>query len=78
MSTPRTTTERVAAEVRAQMARKRVTQTDLAAALGVSQMTISRRLNGRAPFDVEELAAVALALDVPLATLVTEPTAAAS
>lgn len=49
----------IAAEVRAQMGRLDVTQTQLADALGVSQVAISRRLRGAVPFDVVELSAVA-------------------
>lgn len=56
----------MAAEVRAEMARQRVSQTALAEKLEVSQPYISRRLTGDVSFDVDELAAVAEALDVPL------------
>jgi transcriptional regulator with XRE-family HTH domain len=50
---------RVAAEVRATMARRRIKQKDLAAAMNMSPQAISRRLSGELPFDLDELAHVA-------------------
>jgi transcriptional regulator with XRE-family HTH domain len=49
----------VAANVRAEMARQRITQNDLIAATGWSQQKISRRLTGTVAFDVAELAVIA-------------------
>lgn len=60
----------VAAEVRAQMARKKRTGVDLAKHLGMAQPTISKRLNGDTPFTVAELAEVAAWLEVPFTALV--------
>lgn len=60
----------VAEEVRALLARRRLSQSKLAAALGLSQAAVSRRLSGEVPFDVNELAATARYLDVPLGQLV--------
>ena len=60
---------RVADEVRAGMARKRVTQQALAAAISLSQAALSRRLRGEVAFDVNELTAVAAHLDIPLSDL---------
>lgn len=62
--------ERVAANVRAELARKGITQTDLAAKLAKSQPFVSRRLSGRVPFDVADLAAIASVLDITVADLV--------
>lgn len=59
-------TKRVAAEVRAEMARQQMSQEKLAALTGLSQSRISRRLVGDRPFDITELAAVATALGVPV------------
>ena len=64
-----------AANVRAELARHGKSQADLADALraaGIrtSQQTISRRLNGAIPFNVDELQAVAAWLEVPLPDLV--------
>jgi transcriptional regulator with XRE-family HTH domain len=56
----------VAAEVRAEMARQRMSQQELARRLGVAQQTISRRHTGEVPWDVSELLAVAELLNVPV------------
>lgn len=61
--------ERVAEEVRAAVARKRTTQGELAAALGLSQAAVSRRLVGLVPFDVSEIYVVAGVLGVPVSSL---------
>lgn len=75
----KSSTEHVAANVRAEMARHRVTQTQIAAALGFSQAAVSRRLRGSVPFDVTELAVVAGLLRLPVTALVDgTPTAKAS
>jgi len=65
-----TTVERVAANVRAELARKGITQSDLAAKLNKSQPFISRRLSGRVAFDVADLASIATVLDVSITALV--------
>jgi transcriptional regulator with XRE-family HTH domain len=59
----------VAMNVRVELARRRVRQTDLAECLGLSQAAVSRRLSGAVPFDVNELAAAAALLGVPAASL---------
>jgi transcriptional regulator with XRE-family HTH domain len=64
----------VAGEVRAAMARRRISQTALAEALGMSQAAISRRLTGTIPFDVAELSAIATILGVPLSALLADGT----
>lgn len=56
--------------MRAELARKGITQTDLAAKLAKSQPFVSRRLSGRVPFDVADLAAIASVLDITVADLV--------
>lgn len=58
--------QRVAGEVRAELARQRITGAALAAELDMSHMSVSRRLRGRQPFTVTELAAVARTLHVPI------------
>ena len=65
-----TTAQRVAATVRAEMARRKITQTAAASGLGMSQAALSRRLTGVTPFDVEELSALADLLGVSTAMLV--------
>lgn len=63
-------TKRVAAEVRAEMGRQRISQDALCGRIGMSQSTLSRRLLGEYPFNTTELAAIAAALDVPVARFV--------
>ncbi|MBP7973443.1 MAG: helix-turn-helix transcriptional regulator [Candidatus Nanopelagicales bacterium] len=60
----------VSGEIRAQLARKRLTQGDLSTALGISQPQVSSRLLGRIGWSIDELATVAAWLDIPLADLV--------
>lgn len=62
-----------AANVRAEMARRSISQTQLAQAIGINQSGLSKRLRGLVPFDVDEMAAVAGFLDVPLAELLPQP-----
>lgn len=71
--TPTPEREHVAAEVRALMGRgrghRRVSQAKLAADLHMAQASLSRRLTGEVPFDIDELAAIARYFGVPLASL---------
>jgi transcriptional regulator with XRE-family HTH domain len=64
-----TPAEQVAANLRAEIARQRISQRDLANYLGLSQQSVSARLLGRIPLDVNELVRVAEFLNVPLGTL---------
>jgi hypothetical protein len=59
----------VAAEVRAELARRRWSQVELAAKLGEDQMWLSRRLRGTKPLTITELEAIALALQLTPAEL---------
>lgn len=69
--------ERIAAEVRAELARQRKTQRDIADVLGLPQSAVWLRLNGDRSFRAEELVRIADALGVPVATfLPTEARAA--
>lgn len=61
-----------AANIRAEMARKGLTQRDLAALLGLSQPTVSARMRGRTEFTVSELRAIASWLNVPASYLLGE------
>lgn len=72
-----TTTERTAAAVRAELARRKINGAEFARALGWSRATAWRRLNGMYPFDVSELVEVAGFLGVPVASLLEEPERAA-
>ena len=62
-----TYTESVAGEVRAHVARKNVSQREVAKAIGKSQAAAWRRLSGNYPFNVTELQAIADLLGVPVA-----------
>lgn len=53
------------------MARRHHTQSSLAESVGMRQQALSRRLSGATPFTIDELAAIAETLSVPLAELVT-------
>lgn len=64
--------ETVAAEVRAELARRKVSQTQIAMLLGISQAGVSRRLLGQTPMDVNEVAAIAEFLDIPVSALFPE------
>jgi len=70
--------DRVAAEVRAEMGRQKLSQMGLAAALGASQAWLSRRLNGTVAFATDELERVAEVLGVPLGQLVSPVAAGAA
>lgn len=59
----------VAGEVRAWMARRGVSQVVLSAGVGIGQSQISKRLNGKIPFDVDELDRIAKFLGIDLLTL---------
>lgn len=56
----------VADKVRGIAVEKRVRQADLAAALNVSRMAVTRRLNGTVPFTDRELIKLSERLDVPV------------
>ncbi|MDN4174694.1 helix-turn-helix transcriptional regulator [Nocardioides sp. SOB77] len=68
----------VAANVRAEAARRNQRQVDLAAVLGVTQPAISRRLAGEIEFSVAELQAIATHLGVSTALLLGEESVAAA
>jgi transcriptional regulator with XRE-family HTH domain len=61
--------EQVAASVRAELARQRKSGSALARHLGLPQSAVSRRLLGHVPFDVDQLAATAAWLNVPITDL---------
>lgn len=73
---PTSPAQRVASQVRAELARQSKTQTDLGEALSLSQTAISRRITGEVAFDVTELALTAVYLGVPVSSLLGEPSEA--
>lgn len=66
----------VASKVRGVAAEHRTTQVDLAAALRMSPMAISRRMSGATPFTPEELIAISRHFGVPVGTFFGEAVAA--
>lgn len=60
---------RVGSNVRAEMARRKLSQAALAERLEMTQQALSRRISGRQAFKVDELHSVAEALDVPVSEL---------
>ncbi len=70
-------TQRVAATIRAELARRRISQSALARELGMAQTAVSRRLTGQVPFDVNELHAIANHLGLPPAALLDQTVSAA-
>lgn len=58
--------------IRAQMARRRVTQREIADRIGISQPAFSARMAGKTPLDVSELFIIADLLDVDPSQLLKE------
>jgi transcriptional regulator with XRE-family HTH domain len=61
--------EALAAEIRAERARRNMPYHELAAKAGISTDTLRRRLAGVRPFYFHELEAIAAAFDMPLSEL---------
>lgn len=66
MATNSSLRQRVAAEVRAEMARRRVSQSELARRLGEGQPWVNRRVNGDVALDLDDLERISEALDAPI------------
>lgn len=77
MTQPSTLADSVAAEVRAQLARRQLTGSALAAAIGKSEMYVSRRLRSDVPFDLVDIEQVAGFLGVDVLDLMPAPERAA-
>ena len=60
--------ERVAANVRAEAARRGISQAALAQLLNINQAGISRRMSGKIDFSAPELSAIAAQFGVPVGT----------
>lgn len=67
--TQNTRREEIAANVRAVKARRRVTDAEIAEALGLPRSGVNERMNGRARWQVEELEALTAFLDTTLEQL---------
>lgn len=71
-----TSREQIAANVRAEMARRRVHQGDIARVIGKSRPSASDRVRGATHFRIDELQKIAAFLEVPLEQLLSStPTA---
>lgn len=64
-----TASRQAGGNVRAEMARQRISQATLGKRLGISQAAVSAKLLGKTPFTIDQLAAAADLLAVPLETL---------
>lgn len=67
------TAQAVAANVKALMATREVTQVQLALAMGISQSAVSKRLRGTVPFDIEDLDRLSAVFGVRVTDLVAWP-----
>ena len=68
----------IAAEVRAEMARKQIGPGRLAADTLIPRSRLHRRLSGRLPFNTDELVLVAAVLDVAVSDLIARAEARAA
>lgn len=73
--TPGTARYDVAATVRAHLAVRRISDSALARAIGISQSMMSRRVNGDIAFDTDDLGRIASYLGLTLVELIQMPTA---
>lgn len=69
VSAMQTTAETITTNVRVELARRNLTQTQLADLIGRPKAWVSRRMTGDTNFAVEDLASIATALNVPVASL---------
>ncbi|TXK17815.1 helix-turn-helix transcriptional regulator [Homoserinibacter sp. GY 40078] len=65
--------EVIAAPIRAHLAVKNISGSDLARRIGLTQPQISRRLSGRLPFTSDDLNAIAAELDLTVVELIQMP-----
>lgn len=70
MSENATLRERAAEEIRVLLARRKISGSELARKVGVTQPYISRRLNGEVAFDLDDLERIAAVLDVDVTDLI--------
>lgn len=60
-------------EIRGELARQRMTQRELAAACGLGEIPLNRRLRGHVPLSLPEVEAIAAALGVSPTALLDPP-----
>lgn len=68
-STQQQTRDAVAAEIRAELSRRKQSQRDVAAILGIPQSAVNLRLQGQRAFRAEELVMLAEAWGIPVSKL---------
>lgn len=68
--------QRVADNVRAELARAKISQAKLASEINFTQQAISRRLSGHVSFTIDELDSIAAVLGISLITLLGDEIAA--
>jgi DNA-binding Xre family transcriptional regulator len=73
MSQAVTLSDRVAEEIRALLARRRISGRQLAESTGMSQSAVSARLTGVTAIDLDDLERIATALDVEITALLPTP-----
>ncbi len=66
--------EALAAEIRARLAAAQISKTRVADAIGHSLASVSRKMSGQAPVQVDELATIAAMLDTTPGELLTSAT----
>lgn len=71
MALPQSPTSIVGANVRAEMARRQISQHTVGDHLGLSQTGISKRLAGTIPFDINEVVALAHLFQIDVTALLT-------
>ena len=69
-SSMETFSEQVAANIRAELARQKKTQAQLADVWGINAASVSKRMSGAVPVDVDEVHKAAVWLGVPVARLI--------
>lgn len=67
--------EPIRIEIQVWMARRRMNQSDLADQLGVQPSWVNKRLHGNVNLTIDDLIAIAAALDVPVTTFFDVPPA---
>lgn len=63
--------QQVAGEVRAQLARRRITGRQIGLMVGWTPAYVSRRVSGQIPFSLADLEALAKALDISISEFIT-------
>lgn len=68
-ASPPTPGGQLAGNIRAELARRRIPQSKLAAAIGMDEASLSLRLQGKRPFKVPEVELIAEHLDLSIGDL---------